>query len=245
MSLPKLDISRFKGRDRSHLVFLIQSAEVAERYEDMCQFVRLLVTSPSVGELTQEEMNFMAIAYKNVVVQLRDSWRALATPSEAKLEDIFSEYKKQVEKEVDFVCKDALDLLENNLLKRPGVTNPAKVFYWKMSGDYYRYLAEVEPAKGFDQKAVNYYKEAQKLALTTLEPTNPTRLGVALNYSVCLFEILRNKKMACDIAKSAFDKAIDKLDDLEEGHYKDSTLIMQLLRDNLTLWTAGDEQQQQ
>jgi len=243
MAVPKLDVSRFKGRDRSHILFLVQSAEIAERYEDMCQFVRLLVTSG--GELTQEEMNFMAIAYKNVVVQLRDSWRALATPSEAKLEELLSDYKKQVEREVDYVCRDALDLLENHLIKRPSVTPHAKVFYFKMAGDYNRYLAEVEPLKGFDQKAVNYYKEATKLAGSSLEPTNPTRLGVALNYSVCLYEILRNKKMACDIAKGAFDKAIDKLDDLEESHYKDSTLIMQLLRDNLTLWTAGDEQQPQ
>ena len=42
---------------------------------------------------------------------------------------------------------------------------------------------------------------------------------------------------ACDLAKQAFDEAISKLDKLAEDDYKDSTLIMQLLRDNLTLWT--------
>lgn len=42
----------------------------------------------------------------------------------------------------------------------------------------------------------------------------------------------------------AFDEAIAELDTLNEDSYKDSTLIMQLLRDNLTLWTsdtAGDD----
>ena len=44
----------------------------------------------------------------------------------------------------------------------------------------------------------------------------------------------------------AFDDAIAELDTLNEDSYKDSTLIMQLLRDNLTLWTSdtqgdGDE----
>lgn len=43
---------------------------------------------------------------------------------------------------------------------------------------------------------------------------------------------------ACKLAKSAFDEAIAELDTLNEESYKDSTLIMQLLRDNLTLWTA-------
>lgn len=40
------------------------------------------------------------------------------------------------------------------------------------------------------------------------------------------------------LAKAAFDDAIAELDTLSEDSYKDSTLIMQLLRDNLTLWTS-------
>ncbi len=36
----------------------------------------------------------------------------------------------------------------------------------------------------------------------------------------------------------AFDEAISDLDTLGEDSYKDSALIMQLLRDNLTLWTS-------
>ncbi|KAL4684276.1 hypothetical protein H8959_021970, partial [Pygathrix nigripes] len=46
------------------------------------------------------------------------------------------------------------------------------------------------------------------------------------------------------LAKAAFDDAIAELDTLSEESYKDSTLIMQLLRDNLTLWTSdmqGDD----
>jgi len=35
--------------------------------------------------------------------------------------------------------------------------------------------------------------------------------------------------------------AIAELDNVAEDSYKDSTLIMQLLRDNLTLWTSDAE----
>lgn len=43
-----------------------------------------------------------------------------------------------------------------------------------------------------------------------------------------------------DWCLQAFDDAIAELDTLNEDSYKDSTLIMQLLRDNLTVCTDVD-----
>lgn len=63
-------------------------------------------------------------------------------------------------------------------------------------------------------------------------------MGLALNFSVFYYEILNTPDRACHLAKKAFDEAIAELDTLSEESYKDSTLIMQLLRDNLTLWTS-------
>jgi 14-3-3 protein epsilon len=61
-----------------------------------------------------------------------------------------------------------------------------------------------------------------------------------LNFSVFYYEILNSPDRACHLAKQAFDDAIAELDSLSEESYRDSTLIMQLLRDNLTLWTSSD-----
>ena len=76
------------------------------------------------------------------------------------------------------------------------------------------------------------------MAVTELPPTHPIRLGLALNFSVFYYEIMNSPDRACQLAKQAFDDAIAELDTLSEESYKDSTLIMQLLRDNLTLWTS-------
>merc|ERR1711964_781445 len=80
------------------------------------------------------------------------------------------------------------------------------------------------------------------VAQTELTPTHPIRLGLALNFSVFYYEILNSPDRACHLAKQAFDDAIAELDTLSEESYKDSTLIMQLLRDNLTLWTSDQNE---
>ena len=94
-------------------------------------------------------------------------------------------------------------------------------------------------------QAKSKYEKATKVAQDEgLPPTNPIRLGLALNYSVFFYEILSEPQQACGLAKTAFDDAISELDSLQEEQYKDATLIMQLIRDNLTLWTSdgGEEE---
>ena len=83
-------------------------------------------------------------------------------------------------------------------------------------------------------------QSATDVAQTELTPTHPIRLGLALNFSVFYYEILNSPDRACHLAKQAFDDAIAELDSLSEESYRDSTLIMQLLRDNLTLWTSSE-----
>jgi len=84
------------------------------------------------------------------------------------------------------------------------------------------------------------YAGTSRQAEESLPPTSPIRLGLALNFSVFHYEIRQNPDEACSLAKSAFDGAISELDSLSEDEYKDSTLIMQLIRDNLTLWQSDD-----
>merc|ERR1739848_935026 len=114
-------------------------------------------------------------------------------------------------------------------------------------GDYWRYIAEFSDGDGKSKAAENArvaYEEASKVAEKDLAVTHPIRLGLALNYSVFQYEVLSNPDEACKMARTSFEDAIAELDNVAEDSYKDSTLIMQLLRDNLTLWTSDQEEQQ-
>ncbi|VBB29117.1 unnamed protein product [Acanthocheilonema viteae] len=325
------------AENKDELVQRAKLAEQAERYDDMAQSMKRVTELGA--ELSNEERNLLSVAYKstcsdlielgsarcaspialrcvltNVVGARRSSWRVISsieqkTEGSEKKQQMAKEYREKVEKELRDICQDVLNLLDKYLIPKAG--NPeSKVFYLKMKGDYYRYLAEV--ASGDDRNvvveksqqsyqeafdiakdkmqpthpirlglALNFsvfyyeilnapdkacqlakqvredgfilyychsnavadagqkaYSEALEIAKAQLSTTHPVRLGLALNYSVFFYEISSSPDRACQLAKQAFDDAIAELDTLNEDSYKDSTLIMQLLRDNLTLWTS-------
>ncbi|XP_019742746.1 14-3-3 protein zeta [Hippocampus comes] len=235
--------------DKENLIQKAKLAEQAERYDDMADCMK--VVTEKGDDLTNEERNLLSVAYKNVVGARRSSWRVLSSieaksdTSEKKLQ-LVKEYREKVECELQDICNNVLSLLDEYLIKN-SKQQESKVFYLKMKGDYYRYLAEVacgDAKKSIIENSQQAYQEAFDISKTDMDPTHPIRLGLALNFSVFYYEILNSPEKACELAKKAFDEAIAQLDQLNEESYKDSTLIMQLLRDNLTLWTsdtAGEE----
>lgn len=245
--------------DREDSVYQAKLAEQAERYDEMVNCMKKVAQQDT--ELTVEERNLLSVAYKNVIGARRASWRIVSSieqKDEGKVPEekqcITKEYRKQIELELNRICQDVLRVIDENLIPN-AATGESKVFYYKMKGDYHRYLAEFATGNDRKEAAENSlvaYKAASDISSVELAPTHPIRLGLALNFSVFYYEILNSPDRACRLAKAAFDDAIAELDTLSEESYKDSTLIMQLLRDNLTLWTSdmqGDnecgEQQEQ
>jgi len=219
--------------------------EQAERYDEMVDAMKKVAALDV--ELTVEERNLLSVAYKNVIGARRASWRIISS-IEQKEENKgnehhvsrIKEYRVKVENELAGICNDILAVLTEHLIPT-ATTGESKVFYFKMKGDYHRYLAEFASGTNRKDAAENSliaYKSASDIATHELPPTHPIRLGLALNFSVFYYEILNSPDRACQLAKQAFDDAIAELDTLSEDSYKDSTLIMQLLRDNLTLWTS-------
>ncbi|CAG8455011.1 3093_t:CDS:10 [Ambispora leptoticha] len=242
---PPLYLSMLEAHSREDYVYLAKLAEQAERYEEMVENMKQVASADQ--ELTVEERNLLSVAYKNVIGARRASWRivsAIEQKEETKGNKTqvghIKEYRIKIENELAKICEDILNVLDVHLIPS-AATGESKVFYHKMKGDYHRYLAEFatgEKRKASADKSLEAYKAASEIAVTELAPTHPIRLGLALNFSVFYFEILDSPSNACQLAQQAFDDAIAELDTLNEESYRDSTLIMQLLRDNLTLWTS-------
>jgi len=236
------------AESRDELIYMSRLAEQAERYDEMAEAMKKVAQTNEA--LSIEERNLLSVAYKNVAGSRRASLRIISSieqkeESRGKEDHLVKarEYRKKVEKELKEICDDILSVLDKNLIASSILTE-SKVFYNKMKGDYHRYLAESttgESRQASAEKALEAYKAASEISLELL-PTDPIRLGLALNFSVFYYEIMNSPDNAIQLAKQAFDDAIEKLELLADENYKDSTLIMQLLRDNITLWTSNVEE---
>jgi len=233
---------------RGKSVYFAKMAEQAERYDEMANYMEEV--GKSGDDLTVEERNLLSVAYKNAVGSRRAAWRIITSVEQKEKtkgnEDnagFANEYRSKVEDELQKICDTILGLLDKQLIPKTP-SGESKVFYVKMKADYYRYIAEFtdgDKKNQASQDAKAAYAEATAVAEKDLVVTHPIRLGLALNYSVFMYEVLSQPDEACKMARTAFEDAIAELDNVAEDSYKDSTLIMQLLRDNLTLWTSDQE----
>ena len=236
------------SRTREEHLYMAKITEQTERFEDMLDAMNKVVEANA--DLTVDERNLLSVAYKNTIGSRRTAWRALSSIEKkeeqkgSKHISLLRSYKAKIEDELNKYCNEILNLINSQLLGKAS-NSEAKVFYNKMKGDYHRYISEYtvgDDNKTAGDNAHDAYKAATTIANDDLKTTHPIRLGLALNYSVFYYEVRNDPKEACQLAKKAFDDAIADIDQIEEDQYKDATTIMQLIRDNLTLWTSELEE---
>lgn len=149
-------------------------------------------------------------------------------------------FKRSIEDEIIEICENLIDVVQK--LMNAGekmMTITEHVCYLKMQGDYSRYMCEVSGEKKIKDRANAVYKQAISRA-QDLRPSNSLRLGLLLNCSVFFYESLGQHELACKIARDAFNKAVDDLEGLHEDDYVDTTMIMELINDNLLIWSNTD-----
>ena len=224
-------------------IFLARVAEQAERFEDMVNFLSKVLDEKH-GTVNSDERNLLSVAFKNLISSKRAACRTIAAieqnPKYSRFADALLEYKSTIENQLMADCERIISIINEKVLNT-SCDEEAKAFFVKMVGDYYRYIAEnAKDAKleEVKQNALRAYQEAHEI---TLPPCNPIKLGLALNFSVFHYEVMKNHQAACDLADTALQQALDKIDELEEDDFRDAKSIIELLKENLTLWKEEEQ----
>ena len=150
---------------REELLYLARLAEQCERYDEMVEYTSDFAKLGG-DELSLEERNILSVAFKNVVGTRRAAWRVLSSIEKkennkgntSNVEKV-KHYKQAIEEELTRICQDILSLLEQHLIPHTK-SEEALVFFHKMKGDYYRYIAEyavAEKRNAAAQKALKAY----------------------------------------------------------------------------------------
>ena len=88
------------------------------------------------------------------------------------------------------------------------------MFYLKLKGDYYCYLAEFTTGENratIVESSEKAYSNAREISKKNMQPTQPIKLGLAFNYSIFYYEIQSAPEQACHLAKTALDDTITEL----------------------------------
>eukprot|EP00356_Strombidium_inclinatum_P017324 CAMPEP_0170490708 /NCGR_PEP_ID=MMETSP0208-20121228/8807_1 /TAXON_ID=197538 /ORGANISM="Strombidium inclinatum, Strain S3" /LENGTH=238 /DNA_ID=CAMNT_0010766149 /DNA_START=50 /DNA_END=766 /DNA_ORIENTATION=+ len=222
-------------------IFLARVAEQAERFEDMVQFLENAIEAKSGEDFTIDERNLLSVGFKNLIGSQRGAIRTIGAieqnPKYQKYGDALQTYKKKIERELYEQCIKIVNIVKDRCIKL-AIDNESKAFFQKMIGDYYRYVAESASGATLEEVkngALEGYKQSDLLS-KELNACNPIRLGLALNFSVFYYEVMNDHKKACELGEVALTEALEKIDDVDEETFRDAKSIIELLKENLSLW---------
>ena len=227
-------------------IFMARVAEQAERFDDMVSYLQEVVKGKS-EDFTTEERNLLSVGFKNQIGSKRTAIRTISAieqnPKYSKFNTALGEYKKKIEQELYNQCIKIVEIVKGSCM---GVasTDETKAFFYKMIGDYFRYVAECaqgDQLTDVKNGALENYQHAQTTS-ESLNACNPIRLGLALNFSVFHYEVMNNHKEACTLGEQALSDALEKIDDVDEETFRDAKSIIELLKENLSLWKEEEEQ---
>jgi 14-3-3 protein epsilon len=222
-------------------IFMVRVAEQAERFDDMYNFLKEVIAAKD-SDFSTDERNLLSVGFKNLIAANRTAIRTIGAieqnPKYQKFATALQNYKKKIEGELYAQCSSIVALVKEKCIKLAS-NSESKAFFHKMAGDYCRYVAESAQGEKLTEAkngALEQYTIAQELSLKDLGACNPIRLGLALNFSVFYYEVMNDHKKACELGESSLQSALDKIDECDEETFRDAKSIIELLKENLSLW---------
>lgn len=248
-------------------------AESCSRYEDAAAVLAVICEhESSAGQLLSHACrHLLSSSFKNVFTSCRGALKMLSLVGEHEHHPLrraaVGMYTSRMEGEMLRICHSVLHLVTDlqlpvaeELLSTAAACDrrdvlEAVVFYFKLSADYCRYVAECHTDASvvaqFSDRALSYYSKARSYAVMGMRRDAPALLGVTLNFTVFLFEIRTGCGVeAYDMARDALRDAIaarSSGDDASAGtggivpqltgeERGESDAVCALLRENIRTW---------
>jgi hypothetical protein len=195
-----------------------------------------------------DDQNAIARICKGSMDALRKAWKSvyLAEQKErGKGRDDRStpllDYRKRLEASITDLAKETIEMVHKKLIVRAKDASIRGLLF-KMAGDFWRYLAEIQ--RGYDRresanKALAAYQEAEDLIVASTGPAAAVRLALLLNMAIFRFEILSEPDEALELARKAYDEGIAAIDSLREEAYADSILLLQMIHRTMAAWSRN------
>ena len=232
-SIP-LKMTSFPSLSPEDLLYLVSLTEESGRFDDMLAYF-LTYLSETSSPLSLSACTSLSTAYKNTTSPIRTALRVLESVKLKGGGRAGEMYLERCERELREKCVEVGEVVDGKVRDRAGDVE-ARVLCLKLKADYLRYMCELSDCTAaLKASCLIAYEVALTVAVNELPVTNPLRLGVVLNFSVFYYEIEKNARKAQEMAREAFNAAIVELENLPERDYKDTTMILQLLRDGVTL----------
>jgi len=243
--------SKKNNYSREELVYLSKIYNHAELFKESIDFIKEF--SISNPKLSKEECDIIATVFKNMISDKRTSWFTLNSmerkEKKKKINTVkeIKEIKNHIETEIREACNKLQELLDKYLLPNND-DDDILVFLYKLKADYFRYICEFAEGKEYSEnlsKAEDNYKKAYDMADKKLPIINCNRVSVALNYAIFLYEIKKDKKAGFEVAQNTFKESMKFVEDLEKPKFRDTLLIIQLLKENIIFWNSemSDEEE--
>lgn len=234
---------------------LLSVARILEQTDLSGKMIELMKKAIAINpELNEDERELLSAGYKNRISHPRKAIRSMESIISQEVENLknkvpevteervsqLNEVKSELMKELKSICEDCIELVDKTLLPVANSVE-AKIFYEKMEADYYRYFCEFiedgEERNAVAAKSKDCYDAAIKIATDEIPHFKPAYLGLLLNYSVFLFEILGEKEEAIKLSKETYENSKGIVEQNSEKSLADATMILTILQENVDNWS--------
>ena len=240
-----------KKYSREEYIYLSKLYSKAEEYKKVLEFIEEFIKLNP--KLDKEECDIVSTGFKNMISDKRSSWftlNSMERKEKKKKKNTVKEIKEiksHIENELRETCNKLQEIIDKYLLPN-NEEDDTIVFLLKLKADYFRYICEFAEGKEFEynlNKAEEYYKKAFEISEKKLPIINCNRVSIGLNYAIFLYEVKKDRMAGFDVAQNIFKESMKFIDDLEKSKFRDTLLIIQLLKENIIFWNSemGDEEE--